>query len=148
MTLSATDLNNSYTTGTADNISILPSNEITFQSTGYYNISWSFNAYNITPSSPPITNASIYFTFVNTNTTEYPTNVFTDATPCPLDIVSGVLPENNILAATGNENVSLDAGDYKVYLWFTSNQNIESYSFTYNIAIDPNAVNYNPASYP
>ena len=150
LTLSATDISNSYVTaGTPENISIQPLNIVIFQSAGYYNFSWSFNAYNITPSSPPITSAGVYFTFYNTNNvTFYSTNVFTSTNPCPLDIVSGLTPSARILSATGNENIYLDSGDYKVYLWFTSDQNITSYSFTYNMAIDPNAVNYNPATYP
>jgi len=150
LTLSTTDLNNSYNTPNfSQYISVDPSNIIIIQSSGYYNISWSFNAYNIIVPSPPITSAGIYFRFYNTNTsTDYNTNVFTPTNPCPLDIVSGALPAARILAATGNENVFLDAGDYKVYLWFTCDKIIISYDFTYNMAIDPNAVNYNPSTYP
>jgi hypothetical protein len=150
LTLSTTDTNNTYITpNTPQNISIDPSNIIIIESSGYFNISWSFNSYNIALASPPITNAGTYFTFRNTDTsTTYNTNVFTTTNPCPLDIVSGATPASRILAATGNENVYLDAGSYKVYLWFICDKAITSYDFTYNMAIDPNAVNYNPSTYP
>ncbi len=147
--LADSKLNQTYNNPNFESLDILPSGIITFDNDGNYNINWSFNVYNIISITAPIDSASIYFSFVNTSTlVSYYTNVYTDLNPCPLYIVSGLLPANRILTATGNEVAILPAGSYKCFLYFKCSDTLLSFDFNLNITIDPNSVNYNPANYP
>jgi hypothetical protein len=144
LSLSVTEIGQNYTSSSPQQITSLPSGDIIFNSDGSYNISWSFNAYNITNA---VTNAYVYLGFYNGSTTYY-SNVYTNTTPCYLNIVSGATSSDRKLNASGNEVVILPAGDYKCILYFASTTSITTFDYSFNINIDPNSVNYNPVSYP